>query len=653
MSRRATAVLAVVLYGLLGLVVGLGDYRGLIGVPLAREREFSLRPNGILWIEGLETSARLLDAWALPLRALAVALLLVAFWFLATLLTKGFRLTKPADQQPGRGVTTHLDVPQLLRAGLGALLSLWVLGGLGFLASLASSRGRPSPIPSMVLGGLPVWTSPFPFVSGMVVHSMLAALLVWWVWGPRGLVAQGTAVPRRDQLVCALLAGVALTPAILALHDGRTWLVQASQAYSLADRSGWSQLTGLAVALPALAAAYCAAIAALYRPRTLSQPSLIGLICLSATIAVATGGMVGRINRETGRLDLQYSSLAARLNLRTSPLGRFAFIFTPDGGVYSSSVPDGSANEDGEDRIACDGKSIDAAKAFLQERNYRTALAPRAYQHLVSCYSLDWLATRSMTASLAMLEHAPTSAALTLLQEKLANCATTPENRAFFLALADPKRFTYRDEAARRWLGFAALRFGEMDRAREYLLNSGLSKEEVRQLFGGISPLTEGLVQGKMTLNGRPRNGVRLGLLRLDYISAMVGLKQALDWRQVLELAHTNPKGEFRFRSIPEGRYVLVVTGAGIVPGRRMPQMSPVPSLINLSRRQPRYQMPTFDLHFVLPPPRSRPERRPDMLPERTPLSTISWRNPGERRSGIESKTSRRDRPRRPPLART
>jgi hypothetical protein len=208
-----------------------------------------------------------------------------------------------------------------------------------------------------------------------------------------------------------------------------------------------------------------------------------------------------------------------------------------------------------------------------------------------------------------------------MLQDKLGDCAITPQNRAILDAVGDPKRFERKDEATRRWLGFIYLRFGDMDKAREFLLNTGLTPNEIRGIFGGISPLTNGVVRGKMTVNSRPENGVRLGLIRVDRWPPMMGINPALQWRQVMELAHTNPQGEYEFRSIPEGRYVLVITGGGVTPNpRRMAQITPSPGLIVVNHMNRQVQVPTFDMRFVrrrLPPP--QPEREPDGSTVRLP----------------------------------
>jgi hypothetical protein len=610
MTRRLAASLTV--FALLGFLAGLADLRQLLQLLSERTAGLSPLPTSVLWSDNWVAFARLLDAAAVPLRALAVALSVGALWLLGTLLHPGFRLTKPPAEQPGRGFTAHLEVPRLLRAGGAVFLTLWVLGALGFVAALLSGKGRPIATAYLVLGGLPYWVSPLPFALGLALHSLGAAVLVWWLWGPRGPVAAAPGYSIRGVLSAATLAGAAASPAVLALHGGRTWAIQAGLAHSLVDASGWARLMAITVASPALFGAWLALVAAVCRPapsggdrreqQRVPLPALL-LAVAGTGLALGCGSYTAGVLQ---RLDVNTPALAARLGLRSSPLSRFAMLLAPRGGYAASTVPDNSDDGEGGDVVAADGKTVEAVTLYLEERQYRTALAPRAYEHLVAVASLDWLTHRSMALSLQMMERFPTRLAGRLLQEKLEDCPTSPENRKLLDALADPRRFSWSASEDRRWLGAIFLRFGDRGRALEYLRDAGLTRSELRSAFGGLGLQTAGVVRGQLLIEGRPVEGVRFGMVRVEKSRRMIGLGRALDWRHVSDLAHTDNAGRFEFRNVAEGAYILALTGGGIVPGRGA-TIAPHPGMLIITQESPLIELPRMNLTFQRPPPAPLP----------------------------------------------
>jgi hypothetical protein len=607
MSKRPPLLAAVLVLGALGLLTGLADFRRVLSSPggasplqrLAEMEKFP-RPHSVSWLAGLRAPVEWLDRLERPLMALTVVLLLGAFVLLAALLGPQFRLLKPDSENPGRGATAHLDVPRLLRAALGALLSLWLLGALAPLAALAPGAGRNLETGFWMLGGLPLWTAGVSTYMGPILEALLLFPLLWLIWAPGGLVSPEKTVPRSETALYGLLAGAAAAPAILALHGARFWIVPAAQSYTLADRAGWTVLLAASIAIPIAAALYLIVPVLLFRAPP--QPRRVPRLVLgSLLILLLTGLGAGQIQGFLSRLDVGRSGLAQLLGLQASPLQRFALIFTPRGRILYSITADGSDDGSGQDRIAANIGTVRAVERFLEQRNYRSTLAFRGFVHLHDCASLDWHTTRSLELDVLMLERAPSPVAAQLLLEKLAHCPITPENRRILDRIAEPSRFAWPQPMGPRWLGAAYQRFGDLERARQYLLHANLSETEARGYLGGIALLTNGSVRGKATVQGQPVVDVRLGLVRVDEWRSMIGICRPIEWRRVSAFTHTDKSGRFHFQNIPEGRYVLVVTGGGIGRYAGVPSVTAHPGVIELDRFHPSRELPAIDIRFVRP----------------------------------------------------
>lgn len=608
MRKRAALVWACLVYTGLGLAIGLADLHRLIQFPVQRLENLVKEPptpRTVFWAEGLQRPLHLLDAWERPLGALTLLLFIGVCVCLGFLLNPRFRLLKPPDEHTGRGATAHLDVPRALRAGAALLLTGWLLGFMGPLG-LVLSRGTGTLF--LLLGGLPAWTAGFPPVPAAFLQALILGGVIWWVWGPRGWVAPNPAVSGRDAAFWALVAGLAAFPAILALNAGRVWLQAMSTAFSMADRSGWTGLILGALLIPALSGLYLAFHNALCRPRT-TTPALRAGALVGAGAALVAGGVLALVGQSAAAgVDVGAGSLARLLKLEPSPLSRLAVLVAPSGRSVFSVAEDGSTFDPAAvdlpgvpDRIACNGDTVKAVEEFLVRRRYRSHLVYRAYIHLNACASLDWLTTRSLQVSLEMLEKAPSPLVARTLREKISDAAITPENRAILDQLADARRFAWPEPDRSRWLGLAYRRFGDAQKAQQYLLHAQLSEAEIGMALRGLTPLSEGVVRGKLTLRGKPVPLLRVGLVSLENWRQMVGPSLAYGWRHVLAAAHTDDQGRYEFKNIPEGDYVLIITGGGIGRFGGRPEVSPSPGIIRLNRFQPTFQVPTFDLEFIRP----------------------------------------------------
>jgi len=556
-------------------------------------------PRAALWAADYQRPVEWLASADRVLIGLSVAVLIAVTLAVASALGSGFRLLKPGHEGNGRpAMGAHLDVGRLLRVTPALALTLWLAGALYPLALVVGGGGA-SPR-ALLLGGLPAWVGAAGS-AGLLALALVLIPTVWWLWGPRGPVfpaADGPSLP--EVLATGFLAAAAAMPAFALLFGARAWLPAVAQALSAVDRPAWETLFWLAAALPVVGCLWLAGVLAAYRP---------GPLASGRTIALAVGGLLGvglviggerPIRTELARLGVGATSLQAELRLSPSPMNRIALLLPPRGGAVFSFTEDGSS-EGPDDRITSAGPARAAVEQFLADRRYRNTLALRAYSYLNSCRALDWESTRSLQLSLTALEQAPSPLIAQYLVEKLSECPITAENRRVLDAIADPARFEWPEREGRRRLGAAYMRFGDPARAREYLLQAQLTEEEARLMLGGVSPLADGRVNGRVTIMGRPQRNVRLGLVSARHWRLLAGFCRPIQWSLVLDAVHTDDQGRFEFAAVPEGRYVLIVTGGGIGTIGGTPAVENSPRAFNVGRYQPAVTLPDFDIRFETP----------------------------------------------------
>jgi hypothetical protein len=303
-------------------------------------------------------------------------------------------------------------------------------------------------------------------------------------------------------------------------------------------------------------------------------------------------------------MDVGTASLAARLKLPPPAMQRYALILAPFGGLAPAIAEDG-VSESPQDSIRSTGPARDAVGEYLDRRHYRTTLAFRAFGFLDGCAGLDWESAKSLRLRLKMAETAPSPLVMRLLLDRLVNCPITPANRQVLDRLADPAAFVWSEADGAQRLGAAYLRFGDPERARKYLLSAQLDETQRRQLLGGVSPLSDGVVRGKITVEGKPLDYIRVGLINERDWPAMAGLQRPYSWAAVLDARMTDKRGGFEFNNLPQGRYVVVVTGARIGTTRRW-SVSSHPGVFEVDRFHPVVTLPAMDFRSngptIMPP---------------------------------------------------
>lgn len=602
MGKRPPLALLCLVFGLLGLLLGLGDYGRLTRFPVERFdelRRLPPTPRSIYWVEGIRGAGNSLAESERFFIGGSVVLLLGAFLLLGATLSPRFRLLKPREENPGSGLSSHVDLAQMARVGFSTLLSLWLLGA--FLpVGMLLARGRPTAL-TFLLAGPPAWVGGGG-VGNILLLSLVAVPLLWWLWGPRGPVFTADNVTLRDVLVAGFFAAGAAVPALFVLFSVRNWLLPASFAFSLADRAGWHALLTLAIALPAAACLYLALVGRLFAPRKLETHDLtvMGIGALAGVLVAGVGEVQGRAVLR--RLDVGQTSLAARLNLQPTDLQRFGYLLTAFGRVRSVAAPD-SVTSNGEDLINSHPAARTAVRDLLKRTGYRTTLAPGAFNYLNGCNALDWESDVALAFQLEMLERAPSPIVSQALLEKLGECTITPHNRAILDRIADPARFAWPEPEGSRRLGAAYLRFGDVTKARSYLLNARLNPDEQRSLLGGISPLADGVIRGQVTIQGKKLGAVRLGIVSIQNGRGLIGLRRPQAWSVVLDHTHTDDQGRFEIKHVPEGQYLLLVTGGGIGRlGSGRPVADNHPRVIVIDRFRPVQDLKTINIRITTPP---------------------------------------------------
>lgn len=580
-------------------MLGLSDLRLRLG--FLRDRLDTLRdtpptPRSVLWIEELRGTADTLDSLERPLLALFLVALFFVLWSLGRVFSDRFRLLKGSGEG-GPGLRAHVDPGQVLRVAAAFAITAWLTGLLAPLGIAVARMGGPTRLAGHLLGGLPGILSLLPRDEVWLLHSVLLGISLWWVWGPRGLVCGDRTLSRSTVLGYGFLAGLSLLPAVMLLHGGRLWLEIVTQAVPISDQTTWKALLPYSLLVPLVAGGCLWLSAVLFRPAVRPLPALLGLVVLAAALQFGGWGLGRRAVGAVEATDFRETSLARKLHLEPSPFRRLSMILGPEGQIAYSAAEDGSAGVPW-DRVACNGTTVQAAEAYLRETRGRTYLTFRAFEHLHACASLDWLDHRNLTVSLEMLEVNPTPVAARWLVEKLQACPTSPENRRVLDAVADAARFTWKEPEGARTLGDLFTRFGDTQRAREYFFRAQLNDTERAQALGGIRPLADGTVSGRLTVNGRPREAVRVGLVGLEHWRRLRGPNRPHTWGLVLTSAHTDARGFYRFRYIPQGEYALVVTGGGIGGQGGTPFAVPHPGTVRLNRFLPRVTVPDFDIRF-------------------------------------------------------
>lgn len=178
----------------------------------------------------------------------------------------------------------------------------------------------------------------------------------------------------------------------------------------------------------------------------------------------------------------------------------------------------------------------------------------------------------------------------------------TAANRARLERLTDPAHYRLQGRSARN-AAMGWQRFGDPARARHLLAVARLSNGEVKKedyALIGTEPFSAGSVQGRVSMDGKPAAGARVGLFRL--YGKNPSLKTLPDPHYTLfpglaDSRSLGPDGAFRFQSLSDGAYGLcILLPPGTVPTKGKLKAGKLPGVFTLSRRAPSADFGTISL---------------------------------------------------------
>ena len=262
-----------------------------------------------------------------------------------------------------------------------------------------------------------------------------------------------------------------------------------------------------------------------------------------------------------GRMDYGRSlaQMAEREQIPLGPAGvDTVLIPTNDGGIRVARIPFqtivGFPNE----------PSVTyKVEKYLQGRDYQTTLARTLFVHLHDVRSIDWDPVRSLEVDRLCIERAPRLQFVQLMVETLSSCAITPEAKRYLDWLGSRARPYRQSQRACQTMGDLYARFGDEGRAQEWY-KRGEIPEELRK-----PTARTGKISGTIIWNGRPAEGVRVGVLRRETAlpftqrrgPADQGVLQVrpFNWRVVSAVVATDSTGRFELPPLLYGEYVLLL----------------------------------------------------------------------------------------------
>lgn len=165
-----------------------------------------------------------------------------------------------------------------------------------------------------------------------------------------------------------------------------------------------------------------------------------------------------------------------------------------------------------EDGLTTDPASVPKVEAFLQRRDYNTALAWTAFKSIYNVGNVHFDSTLALRACLDDLEHYPHAAVVTRsVRDTLFTVAASPQNLALLNEWADEARFEHGDRACLKLMGDLYVRFGEQQKALEWYARADMPRSFMAGVRANKPLFHTGQVQGTVLWNGKPLVGAQMG----------------------------------------------------------------------------------------------------------------------------------------------
>ncbi|MCS6829778.1 MAG: hypothetical protein RMM08_04555 [Armatimonadota bacterium] len=397
------------------------------------------------------------------------------------------------------------------------------------------------------------------------------------------------------------------------MFDFPTVFVPLGGAQGLADLNprGWLTFTGVSLAIAAVGSFCWASLwTAIVAPAQSYHQRIRALAAALVPLSLVTlagvwlfyGVIIGRMDYER--------ALPRMAEAEQIPFGvagtDTVLLATSDGKTRVARIPFqtivGFPNEPGVTY---------KVEQYLQARDYQTILARSLLVHLHDVRSIDWDPVRSLEVDRLCIERAPRLQFVQLMVETLSNCAVTPEAKRYLDWLDARTRPFRQSQRACQIMGDLYARFGDERKAQQWYERGEIPEEMRRE----ASPT--GKITGRIVWNGRPAEGVRVGVIRRENalpftLNRPGGEQQVLvvrpfAWRTVAGVVATDSSGRFEFPPLPYGDYVLLLR----VEARRLP---PVPGAAQVEGLLPVVQVdaPVNDTGTIRVRATTEQPQRPD-----------------------------------------
>jgi hypothetical protein len=113
------------------------------------------------------------------------------------------------------------------------------------------------------------------------------------------------------------------------------------------------------------------------------------------------------------------------------------------------------------------------------------------------------------------------------------------------------------------------------------------------------------VIRGRLSVNGRPGAGLRVGLLPAEHWQTLVGRPRPFELRWVAAATPTDAQGSFKLDSLGQGAFFLIVMGEPRqLPLRRFrARVEGNPGLLRLDRAHPMRDLGTIRIQTMATPP--------------------------------------------------
>lgn len=233
-----------------------------------------------------------------------------------------------------------------------------------------------------------------------------------------------------------------------------------------------------------------------------------------------------------------------------------------------------------DDGLPVNEETVNKAKAFLSQRNYRSALSWVATRYLYNVACIQFDIHGAIAACLNDQERGPhMMRTSTPLREMLFTCAVSPENRALLDRYADDRRFDFPDRESQRMIGDLYRRFGDVEKALEWYRRAEMSRTFLQRIRTERPMFHQGKVTGRITYNGQPLTGMEVGVIPIrlnglahDLEARLMNAEEEIApsyfnprftrfdaYRAICGSGKTDRQGIFSIDNLVEGEYLLII----------------------------------------------------------------------------------------------